>query len=206
MLAERRIDDVWLISEALSKRTIESLDERLQEKYFRISAADDIIRIHGINQRSVRMLATRFDISHPIAKQLMNEAQQLFGSTKTHEKDYWKTVALDWLIRMITANNKRMFITNQDGELTDEFKPGIGPKDIESFSKLQRELFRLLGTAKDGDDPIDQALPELILITANPEDIGLKKSQMSVKELRERFDNMFAVEAVVIKESNDGEN
>lgn len=199
MAAERRREDIAIIAEALTKGEIDQLDDSLKEKHRLLSAADDLMRIHGHSQRAIRMLAGQHNISYAKAKDLMIAAEKFFGSQKMFSKDYWKVVGLDWMIQLITANRKRIFVVDQNGDLTDQLKDGIGPKDIDSYAKLQREFLRILGGKEENVEVPTDAMPEVILVSANPEDIGLKRVDISINELRDRFQNIFIADAKIIE-------
>ncbi len=172
---------IGVIIKAVHEDNIQSLsgDEILLME--RLSAADDFIRLYGVGKKSRQMLMEKFNVTQHMADVIMRDAQMFYGSTSIYEKSYWKSFAVEQLVKVINATQKSFL--DENGSL----KKNITGRELKALAELLKELRNTIGYDKEetnvdlGDDA------DVLILTTDIQVLGLKPTGLSREQILERF-------------------
>jgi hypothetical protein len=159
-----------------------------QREYLsKINIVDDLIRVYGPGKECKRLIQERLDCAPATAVKWIIEAQTYLGATAHFEKNYWKTFAVDTLVRIINLTQESMIGT--DKETGAQFlSASITGKELKALAELIKELRQTIGYDKIEDLPIDEAkIPDILTITSDITVLGIKPTGLSRDEIEKRF-------------------
>lgn len=176
-------DDIEVIGNALMKGKVDELPPYYKERFEMISFADDIIRQYGISPDSKRLICEKFNIKAAAAYRFMGLAQQLFGSTVASEKEYWKSISLGRMQRLLHMAYEDLMDVDAAGEKTGRLKATVGMRDLEKYFSMEAKFHELMGTNKEEPKFPGGEVPDVIIPTFNAEELGIPKSSVSASTL-----------------------
>jgi len=77
------------------------LSEEQKNLLERIDFTDNLIRKYKNNSEIVSILCVRFSVSRKTAYKTIQATQEVYGSTATISKEYWRKITIDWIIDAI---------------------------------------------------------------------------------------------------------
>lgn len=176
------------IARKLERHEFENLTPDQKDYVNKVYICDDLIRLYGLGKRTVELVKERIGCSTTTARKYMQEAQVLIGSTSLYKKNYFKGFAADDIIRNINAINGKIYKPNEDGTLSDELMSTEDvPFLITAKQKLLKELRETLGYDKEDETVDERVIPDMVILSPNVEDIGLKRIELTTKEIIERW-------------------
>ncbi|CAB4138854.1 hypothetical protein UFOVP350_14 [uncultured Caudovirales phage] len=195
-------DDIEVIGTALMKGKVDELPEYYKERYEIICHADDLIRQYGVSNDTKRMLCERYQIKAHAAYRFMGLAQQLFGTSVASEKQYWKSVSLGRMQRLLHLAYEDMMEVNDSGVQTGKLKKTVDMRDIEKYFKMEAQFHEILGTNKEDPKFPGGEVPDVIIPTFDPEQLGIPKSTISASTILRMYKER-AEEATIVSEEGD---
>lgn len=180
-----KIIDVKAIQRALEKADLDSLNAAQADLFDKFSFADDVLRQYGLT-KATSLVRAKFSVSEPIARQYLNEAQYLFGSTSIFERKYWRGTLASSIYESIIAVERAIFEeVEKDGVKVRELKKTAGAREVKALKELYKE-FRELLRLDEEDAPPPPPEFEMPKLTVNPSDIGIEPIK-NPEELINRF-------------------
>ena len=172
----------------IDRNQVDQFTSEEKEFYDRMMFTDDVIRLHGPGKRARLLIMARFNVVPATANNYMQQCQSLIGSTYFNDKKYWKSWAIESLVSMKSALEKKLFqVDEETQEVKFELNESADPKLIKEYREIIAEIRATIGY--DEDDPINEIppAPEVVTVTGDPEKIGLKPVKISLEELRAKY-------------------
>lgn len=191
-------DTINRIADALHKGKIDAMDEKDQLVYEMINFADDQVKLYGPGKKAADVVATKFNVSKSLGDRICRSAQILFGSRRKFEKDYWKSYAIEKIVRAIQRMEKEMGI-DDESEKEGKTPTGVSAQMMKSYQGLIKELRETIGYDKDDLDIPDfsQIGSTVIIAMADPSLLQIDEAKNLDEKLNEMFNNLDAEDAEV---------
>jgi len=163
---------------------IEKLNSKETEMYNRIDEANNLIRSWGIT-KAREMVQRKYGISSRTAYRVINDSIHVFGSIHKAEKNYFRTLAVDKIIRALGSIEESIIKINAKGKPTPIISDNSGL--VANYTALLGELRRTVGYDKEDDMELpdwEKIGANPIFMTMDPEEAGLEivKNPEALKE------------------------
>lgn len=80
-----------------------------------------------------------------------------------------------------------MYSKDAEGNISGEINTTLHPSFFASYQKLWKELRETIGYDQIDDTPDDIPIPDVIVLTGNPKDIGIEPTGLSRDEIERRW-------------------
>lgn len=153
---------------------VENLSEKESEMYDRIDQANSFIRSWGI-QKAREMIQNKYKVSNRTAHRIINDAIHVFGSIHKAEKNYFRMMAVDRIIRALSGIEKSIIREKEDGQPRAITADNAGL--LANYASLLGELRRTVGYDKEDDLELpdwDKIGANPVFMTMNPEEAGIQ--------------------------------
>lgn len=159
-----------------------------QVEYLRkLNIVDDLIRIYGPGKECKRLIQQQLDCSPHTAVSYIVEAQRFLGATAMFEKNYWKTFAVDSLVRIINLTRETMIELNEETG-KESLKATVTGRELKALAELLKELRQTIGYDNIEESEIEEEkIPDLIVLSSDISVLGLKPTGLSREEIVKRF-------------------
>lgn len=177
------------VMKLIASESIDKMNEDQKAFFDKLMIADDAVRLYGPGKKARNTIMLALNCAPATANNYIQQAQSLIGSTVYTDKKYWKSWAIEGLVKTKNALERKIFkIDEETKEITDDLSDTVDPKWIKEYRELIAEIRATI--AYDVEDEIGDELPpapETVMITDDPTKIGLKPVKMSIDEIMERY-------------------
>jgi hypothetical protein len=162
--------------------TPELLTDEQRQFITNLNIVDDILRLYGPGKKAKALIQEKLDCAPSTAQRWIVDAQTFLGSTAMFEKNYWKTFAVDTLVRVISAARESFFI-EKNGETT--FK--ADGKELRALAALMKELRETIGYDKDDVELEEVKMPDVLILNTDISTLGLKPTGLTRDQIIDKF-------------------
>lgn len=153
---------------------IEKLNPKETEMYDRIDQANNFIRSWGPS-KAREMIQKKYGVSSRTAYRIINDSIHVFGSIQKAEKNYFRMLSVDKIIRALGSIEETIIKETESGKPKKLLSEDAGL--LSSYTALLGELRRTVGYDKEDDLEIpdwDKIGANPIFMTMNPEEAGIQ--------------------------------